>query len=98
VDVESHLPLRISETDGRVRLCLDGFSYVEGATLQDAADKLVTHLLEIAMALRATGVGPIHPECCPDPAQLDFISEFGELVAAGGDPRDLLFGPKPPAL
>ena len=96
--VESRLPLRISETGGRVRLGLEGFSYVEGPTLQDAADKLVTHLLQIAMALRATGIGPIHAECCPDPAHLDFISEFGELVAAGGDPRDLIFGSNPPAV
>ena len=52
--------LRISETDGRVRLGLDGFGDVEGATLQDAADELVAHLLHVAMALRADGIA--HPQ------------------------------------
>ena len=87
--------LHIAEIDGRVRLGLEGFSYVEGETLQEAADELVARALHIAMAIRAGGVGPLYSECCPDPALLDFISQLGEHAADGGDPRDLLFGPNP---
>ena len=87
--------LRIREVGGRVRLGLDGFRDAEGATLQEAADELVAHLLHVAMALRAGGIGPICSECSPDIALLDFVWEFGELAAAGRDPRELLFGPNP---
>jgi hypothetical protein len=85
--------LRISEIGGRVRLGLDGFGGVEGETLQEAADELVARLLSIAMVIRAGGVGPLCSECCPDLAVIDFIWAFGEIAAAGGDPRELLFGP-----
>jgi hypothetical protein len=87
--------LRVSELGGRVRLGLEGFSDVEGETLQEAGDALVAHLLQIAMAFRAGGVGPIYSECCPDPAMLDFVWELGEHAAAGEDLRELLFGPNP---
>jgi hypothetical protein len=87
--------LRISETGGRVRLGLGGFGDVEGDTLQEAADELVTRLLSIAMLIRAGGVGPLCSECCPDLAVLDFVWQLGELAAGGGDPRELLFGPNP---
>ena len=87
--------LRIAEIDGRVRLGFDGFSDVEGATLQDAAEQLVARLLAIATAVRAGAVGPLSSECCPDTALLDFLWQLGELAAAGGNPRDLLFGPNP---
>ena len=50
------LPLQISERDGRVRLCLEGFSYAEGETLQEAGDELVRKMLVIAMSLRNGGV------------------------------------------
>jgi hypothetical protein len=87
--------LRVSEIGGRVRLGLDGFGYVEGETLQDAADELVARLLSIAMVIRSGGVGPLCSECCPDLTVLDFVWQLGELAAAGGDPRELLFGPSP---
>jgi hypothetical protein len=90
-----HPSIRIAEIGGRVRLGLQGFGDVEGATLQEAADRLVAHLLDVAMALRAGGVGPLSSECCADPAILDFIWTVGEYAQAGGDPRDLLFGPNP---
>jgi hypothetical protein len=89
-------PLRITEVGGRVRLGLDGFGDVDGATLQEAADALVAHMLAIAIAFRSGGVGPLYAECCPDPALLDFVWTLGEHAAAGGEPRDLLFGPTPP--
>lgn len=87
--------LRVSEIGGRVRLGLDGFGDVDGDTLQEAADELVTRLLSIAMVIRSGGVGPLCSECCPDLAVLDFVWQLGELAAAGGDPRELLFGPNP---
>ena len=86
-------PLHISEIGGRVRLGLDGFGDVEGPTLQEAADALVARLLHIAIALRDGGIGPVYPAGCPDPAHLEFIWQLGDYAAAGGDPRDLLFGP-----
>ncbi len=88
-------PIRIAELDGRVRLGLQGFRDVEGATLRDAADALVAHILYVAMVLRTGGVGPLSSECCVDPAILDFIWRVGEHAEAGGDPRDLLFGSNP---
>jgi hypothetical protein len=90
--------LRISEHEGRVRLGLEGFSDVEGETLQEAADALVAYILQVATALRAAGVGPIYSECCPDLALLDFVWRVGEWAAEGGDPRQLLFGTNPPAV
>ena len=87
--------LRIKEVDGRVRLGFDGFGDVEGASLQEAREELVAHLLRVAMALRADGVGPICSECSPDAALLEFVWELGEMAATGNDPRELLFGTKP---
>ena len=84
-------PLRISENAGRVRLGLDGFAYVEGASLQEAGDALVVRLLEIAMLLRTGDLAPVYAAGCPDLAHLDFVYRLGDHAAAGGDPRDLLF-------
>jgi hypothetical protein len=90
-----HSAIRIAELDGRVRLGLQGFRDVEGATLQEAADALVAHLLYVAMVLRTGGIAPLSSECCADPAILDLIWRVGEHAEAGGDPRDLLFGTNP---
>jgi hypothetical protein len=87
--------LRISEVGGRVRLGLDGFGDVEGDSLQEAADELVIRLLSISLVIRSGGVGPLCSECCPDLALLSFVWELGEVTVAGGDPRELLFGPNP---
>jgi hypothetical protein len=87
--------LRISEVDGRVRLGLDGFGDVEGASLQEAGDALVTRLLEIAMAFRSGAIGPLSTECGIDHGLLEFIWRIGDIAAAGGEPRDLLFGSNP---
>ena len=84
-------PLRISENAGRVRLGLDGLAAVEGATLQEAGDALVTRLLEIALLLRTGHLAPPYAAGCPDFAHVEFLFRLGEHAAAGGDPRDLLF-------
>lgn len=90
-------PLRISERGGRVRLALDGFSYAEGETLQEAADELVRRMLVTAMAFRAGGIGLLCSECRPDVRVLDFIWRLGDVGARGGDVRQFLFGPSSPA-
>ena len=87
--------LRIAEVGGRVRLGLKGFGDVEGATLQDAAEELVSYVLGVAQAFRTSGIGPFYTECAPDPRLMEFVRAFGEVAASGGDPRDLLFGPNP---
>jgi hypothetical protein len=87
--------LRISEVDGRVRLGLDGFGDVEGANLQEAGDALVARLLAIAMAFRNGAIGPLSTECGIDHRLLEFIWRVGDVAAAGGEPRELLFGPNP---
>lgn len=81
--------LRICEIGGRVRLGFEGFGHVEEPTLQEAADALVAHMVRIAAVY--TG-GPASTELAPDLTALDFIWKLGEHVAAGGDPREFLFG------
>jgi hypothetical protein len=85
--------LRIAELDGRVRLGLEGFSDVEGETLQEAADALVAYVVRVATALRSAG--PVCSKCSADPVLLDFVWRVGEVARAGGDPRELLLGPNP---
>jgi hypothetical protein len=84
--------LRIAEVDGNVRLGMDGLGDVEGATLQEAGDALIARLLEIAMVLRSGGIGPVSSECGVDRRLLEFIWRIGDVAAAGGEPRELLFG------
>ena len=73
-----------------MRLGFEGFGHVEEPTLQEAADALVANWC-IAAAVY-TGVGPASTELAPDLTALDFIWKLGEHVAAGGDPREFLFG------
>src|SRR5580765_728259 len=90
--------LRISVVAGRVRHGLDGFSDVEGGSLQEAGDALVARLLEIALAFRSGAIGPLSTECGIDHSLLEFIWRVGAVAAAGGEPRELLFGPNPLAV
>jgi hypothetical protein len=71
---------------------VEGFAYVEGVTLSDAADALVSYMLGVAMAFRSGGVGPVYSGWSPDAYLLEFVWALGEHVAAGGDPREFLFG------
>lgn len=61
--------------------------------MQEAGEELVARVLLVARAIRTGGIGPVCSEYCPDPELLDFVSRLGAHAAAGGDPRDLLFGP-----
>jgi hypothetical protein len=83
--------LSVYELGGRVRLVLHGLAHAEGASLQEAGDELVHRVLVIAMAFRASGIGPINSECPVDLALLDFVYEVGEIAAGGGDIRPRLF-------
>jgi hypothetical protein len=51
----------------------------------------VRRVLVIAMALRASDIGPVSSECSPDLALFDFVFEVGELAAHGGNIRARLF-------
>jgi hypothetical protein len=84
-------PLEVTVVAGRCRLCLGGYAYGEGETLQDAADDLVARLLNFAMCFRSgfTISRELPP---PDLRWLDFVYQLGEIAAAGGDIRDRLFG------
>ncbi len=85
--------MHIAETSGRVRLGLSGLAFAEGRTLQDAADALVQKLLVMAMAVRSDGIRHASSELCADPNGLHYLWRLGEIAAAGGDIRELLFDP-----
>jgi hypothetical protein len=85
-------PLTVRKVGRRCRLSLDGVTWGDGDTLQEAADDLVSRLLAIALALRSNGwnlpseLGP------PDLRVLSFLWELGEIAAGGDDIRDRVFG------
>jgi hypothetical protein len=85
--------LRVDEIAGRVRLSLDGFFSAEGVTLQEAADELVWKLLVAVMAFRSRGISGLGVVCRPDWGLVGFLWELDRIAAAGGDIRELLFGP-----
>jgi len=86
--------LRVAEIGDRVRLGIDGLVSADGATLQDAADELVSKILAVVMVFRSGGIGGYSSELCrPDLELVKFIWELGEIAAAGGDIRERLFGP-----
>jgi hypothetical protein len=72
---------------------LDGFASGEGSTLQEAADELVWKTLETVMVVRSRGIGSLRAVCRPDMQLVAFLWELSEIVAAGGDIRERLFGP-----
>jgi hypothetical protein len=82
----------IAETGDQIRLGLNELGCAEGATLQDAADALVSKMLIAAMALRSSGIGPSSSTIVPNPAALRFLWELSEIAGRGGDIRDRLFG------
>jgi len=82
--------LAITEAGGRVRLPLGGFAQGEGSSLQEAADELIRHILELALAFRSSGC-TASSELSPDLETIRFLHELGEIAAAGGDIRGRVF-------
>src|SRR5215211_3695577 len=58
----------------------------EGSSLQEAADELIRHLLELVVAFRSSGCSA-SCELRPDLETMNFLQELGEIAAAGGDIR-----------
>ena len=85
-------PLRLGVIGGRCRLSLGDLTHGNGDTLQEAADDLVTRLLNLVMCFRSTGLLIPAELGIPDHRGLEFLWELGEIVARGGDIRERLFG------
>lgn len=83
--------LTVTESAGRVRLQLGGFTHGEGTSLQEASDDLIRRLLELVIAFRSSGFRA-SCELWPDLETMDFLYELGEVAAAGGDIRTRVFG------
>jgi hypothetical protein len=85
--------LELREAGGRCRLSLAGWAQGEGETLQEAADELVAGLQSMAVRLRGSGLSFPPTLSRPDPRELAFLSELGDIAARGGDIRQRVFGP-----
>jgi hypothetical protein len=84
--------LSISEVAGRCRLNLGGQVHGEGATLQDAADDLVSRLLALAMSFRSEAGFRVSPEVPGfDLRWFEFLYELGAIAARGEDIRARVF-------
>ena len=83
--------LHIAETRDRVRLSLGGLVAADGPTLQDAADELVRKALLITTWIRSSDVRWSF-DLPPDPT-FEYLWHLGDVAAAGGDIRELLFDP-----
>ena len=74
--------LHVTEREGGCRLYLEGVACGDGATLQDAADELVSRVFRVATALRGAGLAV--------PSELpvwSYLDELGELAERGDDLR-----------
>jgi hypothetical protein len=84
--------LSVREVAGRCRLDLGGHVHGEGATLQQAADDLVSRLLALAMSLRSGAGFRVSPEVPGvDLRWFEFLYELGAIAARGDDIRDRVF-------
>jgi hypothetical protein len=84
--------LSVREVAGRCRLDLGGHVHGEGATLQEAADDLVSRLLALAMSLRSEAGFRVTPEVPGvDLRWFEFLYELGAIAARGEDIRDRVF-------
>jgi hypothetical protein len=84
-------PLHVREIAGRCRLWLGPWAYGDGATLQAAADDLLTRLLQQAAHVRAGDAGVPAELGAPDHRWLDFLWEVAEMAARGEDVRARVF-------
>jgi hypothetical protein len=84
--------LRVHETGAGCRLTLVGVTYGNGETLQDAADDLVTRLLNLTLGVRSSGFRLPSDAGRPDPRVLELLWDLGEMAAHGQDIRERIFG------
>ena len=84
--------LTVREVGRRCRLSLDGVTWGDGDTLQEAGDALVSRLLTIALSLRSNGWNVPSALGPPDLRVLSFLWELSEMAARGDDIRDRVFG------
>jgi hypothetical protein len=84
-------PLTLRETGRGCRLTLGGLGHGSGTTLQEAADELVSRVLDAALAVRAGGL-TCTSALVPDLDAIEFLHEVAELAERGGDVRRLVLG------
>jgi hypothetical protein len=83
--------LSVRDDGGRCRLVLAGVAFGDGSTLQDAADDLVTRLLDLVFCVRANGL-PHAPDLGPpDSRTVRFLWELSQQVPSRRDLRARLF-------
>jgi hypothetical protein len=82
-------PLSLRESPSGCCLSLGGLGHGHGATLQEAAEQLVSRVLVTALALRSGGLA-CTSELAADRQALEFLYEVAELAARGGDVRGLV--------
>jgi hypothetical protein len=82
--------LTVTEIGEHVQLDLGGFARGEGASLQEAADDLISSILRLVTAFRLSGFKACS-EFRADFATMSFLYELGEVAAAGGDIRSRVF-------
>jgi hypothetical protein len=88
-------PLRLDATGDGCRLVLVGVSHGNGRTMQEAADDLISRLLRLAMAARASGLRSPGELGAPDHRLFEFVWELGERAARGEDIRERVFCERP---
>ena len=86
-------PLTLRLIGGQCRLWLGGYVYGDGATMQAAAEDLLSRLGRLSARWRY-GPSPAYSRATgpPDMRWMEFMHEVGELRAAGVDIRDRVFG------
>jgi hypothetical protein len=90
--VDSWSPvLSVRELGHGCRLSLAGIAYADGATLQQAAERLIARVLDAAEALES-GI-PFSPAMPPPPAGvLRFLHDIRQRAARREDVRGLILG------
>ena len=81
--------LSLHETGRGCRLSLAGLGHGHGDTLQEAADELVSRVLDAALAVRAGGLTSTSG-LVPDLRSVEFLHRVAEVAAQGGDLRRLV--------
>lgn len=84
--------LHLHESGGRCRLSLDGVTYGNGESLQEAADDLVARVLQLIEAMRSSGFR-ISGDFAPwDLRVFAYLHELEAVASRGGDIRRRIFG------